>query len=164
MDERKLYNGMTVITILVLFALVALSLLASCKTREIVRTETVTVHDTLRTYNTDTLVDVRVITLHDTVRQVEKHTVTLNSQGDTIREIHHYHDTEKVIVVDSTNRYKAKVDSLQSVIDRNSEKQVVRQKKSLTWRETISIIISFIALTLADIVIIKWAMKDKNQK
>ena len=149
MDERKLYNGMTAIAIFVLFALIGLSfLLTSCATKEIVKEEILTVHDTIYSHKTDTLVDIKVITVHDTTRQVENHTITLNSVGDTIKEIHHYHDSEKVIVVDSTNRYKAVVDSLQKALhEQQTSKTEVKQSKK--WRMYFNIAIISIAFGLA---------------
>lgn len=130
--EDKRAKDIALIIAIILIAIITLSTLVSCKTREVLREVTITQHDTLYTHNTDTLVDIKVLTVHDTVLQVESHTITLNNVGDTIKEIHHYHDTEKVIVVDSTNRYKAKIDSLQSIIHKAKEQNVVKQKK-ITW-------------------------------
>lgn len=133
MDERKLYNGMTVIALMVLFALIGLSLLASCTTKEIVTKETITVHDTLWSHSTDTIMDVKVYTIHDTLRYAETHTITLNNVGDTIKEIHHFHEKENVIVVDSTNRYKAVVDSLKAVLrEKSNAKTEIKSVKK--WR------------------------------
>ena len=98
--------------------------LMGCRTKMV--TEYIEVHDTLRTVQTDTVRDVRVVIKIDTLRQMETHYFTVNERGDTIREVHHYHEVEKTVVVDSTNRYQSKVDSLQSVIDRLQEKEVTK--------------------------------------
>ena len=161
MEDHKC-KGMALIAGLILFAIIALTMFAGCKTKEILREVTITQHDTLYTHNTDTLVDIKVLTVQDTVRQVESHTITLNNVGDTIKEIHVYHDTEKVIVVDSTNRYKSKIDSLQSIIDKTKEQNTVKEKKVLSWYDTIMIIIKIILLTAAICFIISWATKDKK--
>ena len=160
--EDKRAKDIALIVAIILIAIITLSTFVSCKNKEILREITITQHDTLYTHNTDTLVDIKVLTVHDTVRQVESHTITLNDLGDTIREIHHYHDTEKVIVVDSTNRYKAKIDSLQSIIDKTKEQNTVKEKKVLSWYDTIMIIIKIILLTAAICFIISWATKDKK--
>lgn len=159
MDERRLYNGMTAIAILVLFALIGLSfLLTSCATKEIVKEEILTVHDTIYSHKTDTLVDIKVITVHDTTRQVESHTITLNSVGDTIKEIHHYHDSEKVIVVDSTNRYKVVVDSLQKALhEQQTSKKEVKQSKK--WRGYVLTVIITAAFVIAVIGLVNTKIK-----
>lgn len=159
MDERKLYNGMTAIAILVLFALIGLSfLLTSCATKEIVRVESYTLHDTIYSHKTDTLTEYRIITQHDTVRQVESHTLTLNNVGDTIKEIHHYHDSEKVIVVDSTNRYKATVDSLQKALhEQQNTKTEVKQSKR--WRGYVLTVIITAAFVIAIIGLVSTKIK-----
>lgn len=115
---------------------IALSLVG-CKTKTVTVTEYVNVHDTVTTFRTDTIRDVRVTHHTDTVRQIETHTFTLNNVGDTIKEIHHYHDREKVIVVDSTDRYKATVDSLRAALREAKDKQtvVVKTKKVVRWWE-----------------------------
>ena len=159
MDERKLYNGMTAIAIAVLFALIGLSfLLTSCATKEIIKEEMLTVHDTIYSHKTDTLVDIKVITVHDTTRQVENHTITLNNVGDTIKEIHHYHDSEKVIVVDSTNRYKATVDSLQKALhEQQNTKTEVKQSKK--WRGYVLTVIITAAFVIAIIGLVNTKIK-----
>ena len=103
----------------------------SCRTKSV--TEFVAVHDTLRTVRTDTVRDVRVVTKIDTMRQLESHFLTVNELGDTIREVHIYHEREKTIVVDSTNRYQSKIDSLQSIIDRLSTKEVMKEPWFWVW-------------------------------
>lgn len=100
-------------------------LLMGCKTKSV--TEYVAVHDTLRTVQTDTVRDVRVVTKTDTIHQTESHLLTVNERGDTIREVHVYHEREKTVVVDSTNRYQSKIDSLQAVIDKSREQTTIKE-------------------------------------
>lgn len=159
MDEKKLYNGMTAIAIAVLFALIGLSFLStSCATKEIVKEEILTVHDTIYSHKTDTLVDIKVITVHDTTRQVENHIITLNNVGDTIKEIHHYHNSEKVIVVDSTNRYKAVVDSLQKALhEQQNTKTEIKQSKK--WRGYVLTAIITAAFVIAIIGLVNTKIK-----
>lgn len=119
--------------LIVLVVLMAILLFTSCATKQI--TEYVTIHDTLIVNHTDTLKDVRVVMHRDTVTQKEVHTITLNNVGDTLKEIHHYHDSERTIIVDSTDRYKAVVDSLKAVIQEQKDKMTVKTKPVISWWE-----------------------------
>jgi len=114
--------------------IILLLLLTSCSTKKTI-TEYVAVHDTMVVHHTDTIRDTRLYTIHDTLTQREVHTITLNNVGDTVREVHHYHDTQRTIVVDSTDRYKAVVDSLRQALDksREQEKEVVKTRPA--WWE-----------------------------
>lgn len=137
----------------IILALIALTFVG-CKTPKTV-TETITeyVHDTVQVVKADTVVDVRIkvqvdtLTVHltDTVRESETHTYTVNEAGDTIKEVHLvkekeiYHHTieERTIIVDSTNRYKATIDSLRASLHeaKSKEKVVVKTKYILRWWE-----------------------------
>lgn len=116
--------------------------LLSCTTKQKVVTEYVSVHDTVQIHRTDTVKEVSWQVRVDTVKQTETHTITLNNVGDTIREVHFYHDREKVIVVDSTNRYKATIDSLRAalVTEANKVKEVTKTKHVVKWWEWILIV------------------------
>jgi hypothetical protein len=136
---------------------VILSLLASCRT--IHDTERVYTHDTLYVHHSDTVRDIKVLHVHDTTRQVEQHTYTINNVGDTTREIHHYHDTERTIVVDSTDRYKAKNDSLQRLLDRERNKEKVVEKKE-PWKYRLALYAALCALVLLSWYSFKGKIKD----
>jgi hypothetical protein len=116
--------------------------MVGCKVKQKVVTEYVAVHDTLVTHHVDTISDIRVVTHTDTIKQVEWHTLTLGQSGDTIKEVHIYHDREKTIVVDSTNRYKATVDSLRAALVReaNKVKEVTKTKHVVRWWEWLVIV------------------------
>lgn len=133
MNGRKL-SDMAWMTAFAFFILFGCLLMCSCSTPKTV-TEYITIHDTLTTYKTDTIKDIKVVTRVDTVRQVENHTYTLNNVGDTVKEIHHYHDIERTIVVDSTERYRATVDSLRKALVIMANKEVVKTKKVISWWE-----------------------------
>lgn len=141
MEERKL-TGFAVIMAIFLIVFIAVCMLCSCSTKQKTITEYVTVHDTIRTHKTDTLRDVKVVTLNDTVRIVEWHELTINNDGDTIKEVHHYYDKQTTILVDSTNRYKAVVDSLRSALtsEQNKYKEIVKTKHVIRWWEWLLII------------------------
>lgn len=124
MDANK-YKNLPLWTLAVWLVILACWLLMGCRTKSV--TEYVAVHDTLRVYSTDTLHDVRVVTKTDTLRQLESHFLTVNERGDTIREVHVYHEREKTVVVDSTNRYQSKIDSLQAVIDKSREQTTIKE-------------------------------------
>ena len=130
-------SRIAVIAAVTIVAVIILSLLVGCKTKTVV--ETVTIHhtDTVTAYRTDTVRDVRVTTKTDTVKQIETHTYTLNNVGDTVREIHHYHDLWHTMVVDSTDRYKAIVDSLRQALkeSKDKEKVVTKTKYVIRWWE-----------------------------
>ena len=126
-DYNPTSHTLTILMVLAVCLAVILSLLASCRT--IHDTERVYTHDTLYVHHSDTVREVKVTHHTDTVKQIDKHTYTINDVGDTIKEIHHYHDTERTIIVDSTERYEAKNDSLQRLLDREREKEKVVEKK-----------------------------------
>ncbi len=116
----------------------------SCRTKSV--TEFVAVHDTVRT---DTVRDVRVVTKTDTLRQLESHFLTVNDRGDTIREIHYYKEVEKETVVDSTNRYQSKVDSLQSIVDKLATKEVVKEPSFWErWKRVIDVVVTVVVVGL----------------
>ena len=130
-DYNPTSHTLTILMVLAVCVAVILLLLCSCKTtREVERVYT---HDTLYVNHSDTVRDIKVLHVHDTTRQVEQHYITLNQAGDTIKEIHHYHDTERTIIVDSTDRYKAKNDSLQRLLDRERNKEKTVEKKEPWW-------------------------------
>lgn len=130
-------SRIAVIAAVTIVAVIILSLLVGCRTKTVV--ETVTIHhtDTVTAYRTDTVRDVRVTTKTDTIKQIETHTYTLNNVGDTVREIHHYHDLWHTMVVDSTDRYKAIVDSLRQALkeSKDKEKVVTKTKYVIRWWE-----------------------------
>ena len=130
--NRNLENKIFWIVVEVIVIIVCLSALWACGTKKTV-TETVIeyVHDTIRTTKTDTIRDVKVVTLHDTLKHVESHYVTLNDVGDTIKEVHVNNIIERTLVVDSTNRYQAKVDSLQAIINKQKETKDKIVKKGI---------------------------------
>lgn len=130
-DYNPTSHTLTILMVLAVCLAVILSLLASCRT--IHDTERVYTHDTLYVNHSDTVREVKVTHHTDTVKQIEKHTYTINNVGDTIKEIHHYHDTERTIIVDSTDRYKAKNDSLQRLLDKEREKEKTVEKKPTFW-------------------------------
>lgn len=158
-DYEPSQGTLTILMVLSVCVAVILLLLCSCKaTHEVERVYT---HDTLYVNHSDTVREVKVTHHTDTVRQVETHTYTINNVGDTIREIHHYHDVQHTIVVDSTDRYKAKVDSLQAIIDR--QKETVIEKRP-SWWERWKWRLAFYA-SLCGLVIVLWhSYKEKLRK
>lgn len=167
MDEKKLYNGMTVIAIIMLMTLMALSLLISCKTREVVRQETVYVHDTVTNHKTDTLIDIRVktdsvveyklLTFNDTTVIERKSVVVLKENGDTLKQSEWEKTWQKTKEKenvqhneshsDSTNFYKTQNDSLQKVlnIEKAKEKTVIK-RYYIPWWLIATLVIIFIGL------------------
>ena len=144
MEGRE--NRIVWVFLVVFIAIIVVSLLWGCKTQKIVETQVVTIHDTLITHRTDTVRDVKVTTKTDTIKQIESHTYTLNNVGDTIKEIHHYNDVWHTLVVDSTDRYKAVVDSLQKALteEKSKEKTVVKRYPIPWW-----LILTFVVILSA---------------
>lgn len=148
MDTRK-ETRIALIAAVALVTVVILSLLLGCKTKTIIQTDVVAIHDTLVTYRTDTIKDVKVTTKTDTVKQIETHTYTLNNVGDTVREIHHYHDLWHTLVVDSTNRYETRMDSLERAlkVEKDKNKVVVKTKYLVRWWEYV-ILLALVGLVI----------------
>lgn len=135
-------TGMAVAVVVVILSLL---FLCSCSAKKTV-TEYIYVHDTLTSLKVDTIKDVRVSVQHDTIREHESHTYTINNVGDTVKEIHHYHESEKVIVIDSTERYQARIDSLQRIVDSQKEKEVVKTKIQVPWKWVAYILCGLLAV------------------
>lgn len=148
---RQQETGMAVIVAVVIILLLWLT---SCSTKKVV-TEYVAVHDTLIVHKSDTVRDVVYKTHTDTVTNKEVHTYTLNNVGDTVKEVHHYHNTEKVIVVDSTNRYRATVDSLRAILDARESVKEVKVSNRPRWWEYIVLVV-FCVLWISGV---SWAVK-----
>ena len=131
--------------------IIAAIFLCGCKSPKSV-TETIVerVHDTVQVVKADTVKEVKITQRTDTVREVQTHTYTLSNQGDTIKEVHHHYSVEKTIVVDSTNRYKATVDSLRAALHelKDNNKVVVKTKYLIRWWEWVLLIgfVLFIAV------------------
>ena len=126
MEERE--NRIVWVFFVAFVAIIVLSLLFGCKTKTVVETFTEYVHDTVTSIKTDTVKEVRVQIVRDTTILKEIHTYTLNNVGDTIREIHHYHERDRLMVVDSTYRYRATVDSLQKALTEEKAKVKISVK------------------------------------
>ena len=134
MDKER-ENRIVWVFFVAFITIIVVSLLWGCKTQKVVETQVVTIHDTLITHRTDTVRDIKVTTKTDTIKQVETHTFTLNNVGDTVKEIHHYHDLWHTTVVDSTYRYKAIVDSLRKALteEKSKEKTIVKRYPIPWW-------------------------------
>ena len=148
---RQQETGMAVIGMAVMLLIVLLTM-CSCATKKVVE-ERVYVHDTVTVHKSDTIMDVVYKTHTDTVTNTEVHTYTVNNIGDTIKEVHHFHYTEKTVVLDSTYRYKAKIDSLQAIIDSRQE-QVVEVKKS-SGQSTLQMIVAALIIIVVTVALLR---------
>lgn len=135
MNEKRM-TGMAWLAALWLVLAMIFLAMCSCTTKKFI-TETIYEHDTVTVHKSDTVKEVVYKSKVDTVTNTEVHTYTLNNVGDTVKEIHHYHNSEKVIVVDSTNRYKSIVDSLQAIINHQHDKQEKVTKTKRPWTDYI---------------------------
>ena len=154
---------MMAIAAIVLMVLIALSMLAGCKT--IKSTTEVYVHDTLRVntsdtvyitrHKTDSVIDIRTIYVCDTVIKDKGVVIVLNEAGDTIKEkswdnvkqsTHGESNTNvKQVSNDSLAIYKAMVDSILKALDqRQHETKVVGKGASLRDKLVFVLIVAFI--------------------
>ena len=138
-------DGIAVIAAIIIMALMGLTLLVSCKTKEIVRVENIIVHDTVRVHKTDTVRDLRVVTLRDTTSRETERIVTLKEGGDTLRIVTNNTVLRYIYRSDSTDRYRHVIDSLRSVIRENASKEIVKEKRGRTWTDTIAAIVVMLA-------------------
>ena len=134
--NSKRETGMAWLAATMLIIACILMAMCSCSTKKVI-TETIWEHDTVTVHHSDTIKEVVYKSKVDTVTNTEVHTYTLNNVGDTVREIHHYHNKEKVIVVDSTDRYKSIVDSLQAIVNKQHEKHEKVTKTKRPWTDYI---------------------------
>ena len=160
-DYNPTSHTLTILMVLAVCLAVILSLLASCRT--VHEVEHVYTHDTLYVHHSDTVREVKLLAVHDTTRQVEQHYITINQAGDTIREVHHYHDVQHTIVVDSTERYEAKVDSLQRLLDRERNKEKVVEKKP-TFLERMKDYVLWAVIVVWLLYMIWWVWKNEKIK
>lgn len=160
---RNKENGLMAIAAVILMALIALSMLAGCKT--VKSTTEVYVHDTLRVHTSDTVyivrhktdsvIDIRTVIITDTVVHNKGVVIVLNEAGDTIKEkswdntkqsTHGESNTNvKQVSNDSLAIYKAKVDSILKALDqRQHETKVVEKGASLQDKLVFVLIVAFI--------------------
>ena len=156
MSEQN--HNLRLMLVLIVAALAILLAMCSCSTKTL--TEYVTIHDTLEVHHSDTLKEVRIVHHTDTVLQKEIHTYTINNVGDTIKEIHHYTDVQRTIVVDSTDRYKAVVDSLKQALikEQNKEKTII--KKPSLWKQFMWLCTGIAIAAIAGIAV--WVLRKKT--
>lgn len=147
--DREGENRIVWAFFVVFVAIIVVSLLFGCKTPKVVETVVEHVHDTVQVHHSDTVKEVKVTHHTDTVKQIETHTFTLNNVGDTVREIHQYHDIWHTTVIDSTDRYKAVVDSLRKALQESKEKEkvVTKTKPLIRWWEYV-VLLSIVGITI----------------
>ena len=158
-DYNPTSHTLTILMVLAVCLAVILSLLASCRT--VHEVEHVYTHDTLYVHQSDTVREVKLLAVHDTTRQVEQHYITINQAGDTIKEIHHYHDVQHTIVVDSTERYEAKVDSLEKALAIEKSKEKVIEKRPPFWARLKDYAIGGV-ITLIALAIVWWRRRSRG--
>ena len=168
--DRKSENGIFVMAMSVIFFIIGLSLLVSCKTTK--TTTEVYVHDTLQVHSvdtvyvtrhkTDSVIDIRAVFIRDTVIQDKGVVIVLNEAGDTIREkswdnvkqsTHGESNVNvKQVSNDSLAIYKAKVDSIRKALDqRQHETKVVEKGASLRDK-----LVFILIVALVIVVVFKW--------
>ena len=130
-------------------AIIVVSLLWGCKTKKVIETVVEHIHDTVQVHHSDTVREVKVSHHTDTVKQIETHTFTINNVGDTVKEIHHYHDLWHTTVIDSTYRYKAIVDSLQKALieEKSKNKTITKYKPVIRWWEYV-VLLSIVGIAI----------------
>ena len=143
MNEKRMTGMAWLLALWLILAMIFLAM-CSCGSEKVI-TETTYEHDTVTVHHSDTIKEVVYKSKVDTVTNTEVHIYTLNNVGDTVKEIHHYHNSEKVIVVDSTDRYKSIVDSLQAIVNKQASKQekVTKTKRPWTDYAIIAVVLAF---------------------
>ena len=153
MNEKRMTGMAWLLALWLILAMIFLAM-CSCGSKKVI-TETIYEHDTVTVHKSDTVKEVVYKSRVDTVTNTEVHTYTLNNVGDTVKEIHHYHNTQKVIVVDSTYRYRAERDSLQKalVAEKSKNEKVVKQRPTMVDK------VFFVAIILVFVV---WIIRSKR--
>ena len=151
---RRQESGMALIVLAIILLLLFLT---SCSANKVV-TEYVAVHDTTFISHTDTVSDVRYVTRTDTVRETITREIVLRQDTsglrDTIR-INTFNDRYRYVYVgDSSSTYRAVVDSLKAIIDKDKKKETVKKKTRPSLWE-LGIFGVFIILTIS----IVWRIK-----
>ena len=160
--QRQMYKRIGCLPVLLLCVVLSF---VGCKT--IRESEIVEIHDTVTTHRIDTVRVYQIKTVHDTIRETSNHVLTLNEKGDTIREYHYFHEKEKVIEKDSTDKYVSLIDSLRQSLNTSHEKEKVVEKKDW-WAEwkwklfTFALLIAVILLAIK-FIFPKWKQKYKNK-
>lgn len=135
-----------------MLAIILLLILLSCGSKKTV-TDTIMVHntDTVKIHHTDSVKDVKYVNTSDSVKEKEYHTYIINNVGDTVKEIHHYHNNEKIIIVDSSHIYKVEIDSLRAMLEREKTKthEKVKTKKTISWEMICLMVLAAILAILA---------------
>lgn len=163
MITRKQKTGMALIAAVVVLLLLWLT---SCSTKKTV-TEYIHVHDTLTVHKsdtvretkvvTDTIRDTKTVTISDTIYRDRGQTTVINERGDTIKQSswditkEKSHEKENATHneshTDSTSYYHNRSDSLQSVIDRMSQKkEIVKTKIQVPWKWVAYILCGLLAV------------------
>lgn len=159
---RQQETGMAIIVTAVIITL--LLWLTSCSTKRRV-TEYVAVHDTLTVHKsdtvretkvvTDTIRDTKTVTISDTIYRDRGETIVINEKGDTIKQSswditkEKSHEKENATHneshTDSTSYYHNRSDSLQSVIDRMSQKKETVKTKAVIplWQKAMFLAVVF---------------------
>jgi hypothetical protein len=119
--------------------------LMSCRTKSVV--EFIEVHDTLRTHSVDTFTIVKSKEVHDTLRLEVEKVVTLKESGETLR-VTLYRDRWRTVTrTDTIDRYRAKCDSLQAIVDKTHDKTIVKQPR-LGWKLCGAVLLAGIILAI----------------
>lgn len=144
MDANKIKN-LPLWTLALWLVILACWLLMGCRTKSV--TEYVEVHDTMRIHHTDTLTLYKTKAVHDTLRQEVERVVTLRESGETLR-VTLYRDRWRTVTrTDTIDRYRAKFDSLQAIVDKTHDKTIVKQPR-LGWKLCGAVLLAGIILAI----------------
>ena len=131
-----------------LLSLAIMMLVSGCRTKTV--TEYVSVHDTLRVTQTDTLVKVRTEFSHDTLRIETERIITITEKGETLKVVE-WRDRwrDRVVQLTDTIREKA-TDTVYVSKDSDHDKVTVKRKSILKP----VLVTAFLALMIALIFLI----------
>lgn len=157
-----MYRRMGCLPVLLLCAVLSF---VGCRTTK--ETELVAVHDTVTAHRVDTVREYQLKTLYDTVRQYTERLVTVDADGNVLKEVNNHYYHEKVVERDSTDKYKSTADSLRAVLNQLREKETISVKSPNWWEQWKWRLIScalLVALVLALLPMVKkWFIRLLNR-
>lgn len=153
MNEKRMTGMAWLLALWLILAMIFLAM-CSCGSKKVIM-ETIYEHDTVTVHHSDTvrlvelkidsIVDIQTVYVGDTVYRDREHVITLNQNGDTIKEHLHEKQVEKhneatntlhnKTSTDSVSYFKAKCDSLQKVINKQHDKQEKVTKTKRPWTD-----------------------------
>lgn len=134
--NRDREMGMAVMAAMVLWVVIALLAMCSCSGRKVI-TETIVTRDTIHITHSDTVSIDRWLTHHDTLRIETERVVTLvkDTVGriDTVRVESNTFHWQHIADEEGESKLMVKVDSVLKVLDKQHNRETVKEKARMPW-------------------------------